>query len=96
MEAMFAPINRLFALPSSAFSKSQGASSASMMSSMSKHSGVSTIPLSKHNSVAPAPKASAIELSPSKTDAEVRVQEPTRGTTVNSMSSSGATNDNAN
>eukprot|EP01040_Poterioochromonas_malhamensis_P022106 gene22106-26814_t len=90
MEAMFAPIGHMFGLPTAAFSRSHGgATSASMASSASKQSHASTASMNKHNAVAPAPVPVPVSLpgvveSLSKADAEVRVQEPTRGTPLTS------------
>jgi hypothetical protein len=81
MEAMFAPINRFFAVPSSALNKSQtGATPASFASSAANVS----VNVSKHNSIAPALKVAPIEI-PSKADIELRAQEPTHGTMVSSF-----------
>eukprot|EP01033_Poteriospumella_lacustris_P002324 gene2324-biopygen1010 len=89
--AMFAPISQMFGLPTAAFSRSNGgASSASMAPSgrTSSHAPVASI--SKHNTVAPAPASLGVEIveSPSKVDAEVRVQEPSRSTEAESLATS--------
>ena len=86
MEAMFAPIGQMLGIPTSTYSRSNGgASSASAAQSTRSSPHVPSASISKHNTVAPAPVSlpgvvQVVELveSPSKADAEVRAQEPSR------------------